>query len=820
MPCRTDSFNDPTFSATLIQNALRATGVSQLSDVTVTAVDAQNYLINYGNNSGGNAISQLSFSCYNSVGVSTLPGAYLPTATLTPERLPGQTINIFVSAANSTVTAANIQYAFSLTTQQVSSPGVFLPPVADITQTTQYVPYTAPVTSREAMPGVTITARSSSEFDITFTGDGGLNQQPLMSVVDQSGTAISGASVRIIKQSSDAFRVNDPEYVNTLSNRPDVYDQTVPQVAMDADGDFVITWQGAVPDSVNPGSVSDIFARRFSPEGWITGSNPSFEADMNHDGQPDTYIQSVMPLGDQFQVNTLTTNAQTLPSVGMDANGDFTIAWETGGQQLSFFNQIEAQRYDRNGNRLGGEFNVDTTNNNNSYDYQPYVGVGRDGVTVFSWSSTVDPNYFLGNAFIGSISIAVYGANGAVLVPAQNIGGTTDTSICLDANDDFLVSYAHTGIADNAGNTSDNAVFAQEFQIFDPVTHALAFQSLHAEFQISTATLSGSTTLYWPDGAAAGQSGMDADGDLTAAYWSPLGPDISEFTGGLTSQVQDSYNITTIDPNNGSSRKVDVDGYINMWLLYDQQVLGYTDAQLAQDRAEMEGIYPYTPGYTASGAVENVGLLRGANYSVDFSQFNAGITQIIGTNSVANADRGDQTNATYMLAIQDLATAGTIALSVTGPGPTANNITITPVFLTVNGVVVGINAAKTAAAIESAIRGAASLGTDYPHPSSPPVIYQGTVIVRLVPPSEMTQRSGTALDPEPYWVWNGAPEPTANGPNGVPFDVYEITFMGESHDYPVSLTAGTGNWNTMTLAAPAGGGTAPRPPSASRWWKS
>ena len=38
---------------------------------------------------------------------------------------------------------------------------------------------------------------------------------------------------------------------------------------MDADGDFVITWQSYTPDSVNLGSGYDIYARRFSPAGYV-----------------------------------------------------------------------------------------------------------------------------------------------------------------------------------------------------------------------------------------------------------------------------------------------------------------------------------------------------------------------------------------------------------------------------------------------------------------------------------------------------------------------------------------------------------------------
>ena len=926
------SFDNPNNTAAAIQGVLQGMGVNELSDVTVTAVNAQKFLINYGANSGGHPINQVTVSCYDALGNSTFPGAYLPSVDLAPQRLPGATANIFVSAIDPSITAANIQFAFSQTSQNVQLAPVFLPPTAFISPTLyNYAPYTAPITTREAMPGVTVTARTTSEFDITFTGDGGLNQQPLMAVVDDTGTPIDNASVELLKQSSDVFRVNSPEPDNPLTNRPDVYDQTAPQVAMDANGNFVITWQSVVPDSINQGSqgsVSDIFARRFSPAGWvddtyrditftpsdpnatdlsgsfilttgkgITGSltfdstdlettrssmedalhtlgydaattvtiqstDPSayvlrvnwggndlgtepliesspvsdptgmvqgdvatssavpFLADMNHDGIADTPIESVRALGDEFQVNTLTTNAQTRPSVGMDGNGNFTIAWETGGQELSYFNNIEAQRFDRDGNAIGNEFNVDTTNNNTTYSFQPYVGVSHDGATVISWSNTNDPNYFLGNTFAVSLNCAVYGADGTVLVPSQGLGaGGADASICFDANDDFVITYDHTGVADNitrrVGVLFEGA-FAQEYQIYDPVTHAFAYRQIRAEFQVNTANLGGTSTSYWPGGHMAGGAGMDADGDLTINYWGPGGPDMSEFSSGQVSQIPNSYNIATIDPSDGSIRYVDVDGYINMWLLYDQVNLGYTAAQLAAVRSQMEGIYPYTPAilYIAPNGAEevaNAGLLRGANYSIEFSQFDASATQgpnILGTNSVANANRGDQTNATYMLAIDDSAVSGSIVLSVSAWGG-QSDVTITPTFLTVGGRVVGINAAKTATAIETALKGAGALGKNWPDGANSQ--YQGPVSVRLVPVTELAQRAGTALDPTNYWAWSDGTAPPGVGPNGVGYDVYEITFMGESHDFPVSVSISTtaNNPISLKLPSPSGGGNAP-----------
>ena len=56
-------------------------------------------------------------------------------------------------------------------------------------------------------------------------------------------------------------------------------------MAIGTDGDFVITWQSVVPNSVNPGSQSDIFARRLSASGWVQSGITPFEADMSHPAQ-------------------------------------------------------------------------------------------------------------------------------------------------------------------------------------------------------------------------------------------------------------------------------------------------------------------------------------------------------------------------------------------------------------------------------------------------------------------------------------------------------------------------------------------------------
>jgi hypothetical protein len=71
--------------------------------------------------------------------------------------------------------------------------------------------------------------------------------------------------------------------------------QSFHDVAIGADGDFVITWRSP------HGPESDVFARRFASTGAaLTGD---------------------------LQVNSYTTGSQSDPLVAADADGDFVVAW-------------------------------------------------------------------------------------------------------------------------------------------------------------------------------------------------------------------------------------------------------------------------------------------------------------------------------------------------------------------------------------------------------------------------------------------------------------------------------------------------------------
>ena len=182
----------------------------------------------------------------------------------------------------------------------------------------------------------TVATAANGNFVIAWeaidpTGGSDASLDIFAKVYDDSGTAIVGE-----------YRVNS----ETLR------DQVTPQAAMDANGDYVIAWVG----SGIPGSGSDVFAQRFNAGGVAQGT--------------------------QFRVNDTTRSSQVAESVGMDANGNFLIAWQSTVQD-GFSEGIFAREYDAAGNTLAGEFQVNTV----AQDPQalPTVAMNAAGETVVAW---------------------------------------------------------------------------------------------------------------------------------------------------------------------------------------------------------------------------------------------------------------------------------------------------------------------------------------------------------------------------------------------------------------------------------------------------
>lgn len=130
--------------------------------------------------------------------------------------------------------------------------------------------------------------------------------------------------------------------------------QKDPRISMAPNGNFVIAWA----DQALDGSGFGIFGRRFSAAG--------------------------SPIAASFQVNTYTTGYQGLPDVACASNGAFAIVWQSLGQDGSD-NGVYFQRYDANGATQGAETAVANTSLANQQ--APTIGMDNSYNFVIAWTS-------------------------------------------------------------------------------------------------------------------------------------------------------------------------------------------------------------------------------------------------------------------------------------------------------------------------------------------------------------------------------------------------------------------------------------------------
>jgi hypothetical protein len=166
------------------------------------------------------------------------------------------------------------------------------------------------------------------------------------------------------------FRVNDA--VGTAS-------QVSPAVAMDLNGNFVITWQD------NRNGNKDIYAQRYDTAGIALGPNFRVNNDagtINHfnpaiaawvggfvitwedkrDAYQNIYAQrynsSGSPTGSNYKVNwhTIGLAHQYIPAVAANLAGEYVITWKEWRNSGTF--GIYAQKYSLNGDAVGSNFKV------------------------------------------------------------------------------------------------------------------------------------------------------------------------------------------------------------------------------------------------------------------------------------------------------------------------------------------------------------------------------------------------------------------------------------------------------------------------------
>jgi hypothetical protein len=293
--------------------------------------------------------------------------------------------------------------------------------------------------------------------------------------------------------------------------------QRNPGIAMQANGDFVVTWTSAAQD----GNGDGIFAQRFGRDGSTRGG--------------------------EFQVNTFTTGAQAISHVGIGANGSFVIVW-AGLNQDGSSNGIFGQRYDASGARMGGEFQVNTYTT--GAQYYATAAMDRRGNFVVAWASGGQD----GN--VGGIFARRFAAGGAAIgaefqVNTFTIGSQDTGKVAMAPDGGFVIVWESA-----AQDGDSDGIFGQ---LFDA-----AGARVGAEFQANTYI-----TSIQGDPAV----GMGADGRFVVAWESSEGGAGQEIRSqrfdASGARVGAEFAVNTYTPNSQFMYSIGVDALGNYVLAWD-----------------------------------------------------------------------------------------------------------------------------------------------------------------------------------------------------------------------------------------------------------
>ena len=150
---------------------------------------------------------------------------------------------------------------------------------------------------------------------------------------------------------ADGSAGTEPFGVNTISFNS----ITQPSIAMASSGHFVVVWDG----DPNRAGDDDIHARLFELDGT--------------------------PVAQQLVANTTRTGAQQNPRVATNDAGEFVIVWNSQIGPDSSERDIFGQRFDRSGNLIGDEFQVNTYVTGDQRN--PTVAMTETGQFVAVWQS-------------------------------------------------------------------------------------------------------------------------------------------------------------------------------------------------------------------------------------------------------------------------------------------------------------------------------------------------------------------------------------------------------------------------------------------------
>lgn len=180
------------------------------------------------------------------------------------------------------------------------------------------------------------------------------------------------------------------------------------KIAMDAAGDFVITWNGNGPVAGPSGQNGGVYAQRYNAAGVAEGVN--------------------------FKVDPA-TSLGSFPSIGMDQAGDFVITWT--GTNGDF-----AQRYNASGTAVGSP--VPITHNGS-------VAMDSNGDFVVAWHQNYHPTTSVNDYGIFAQRYSAAGVSQGSQIVVQPYTTSVDQfpSVAMDTTGDFVIAWSSVASAPN-----------------------------------------------------------------------------------------------------------------------------------------------------------------------------------------------------------------------------------------------------------------------------------------------------------------------------------------------------------------------------------
>ncbi|MBW4577302.1 MAG: hypothetical protein KME08_18685, partial [Aphanothece sp. CMT-3BRIN-NPC111] len=430
-----------------------------------------------------------------------------------------------------------------------------------------------------------------------------------------------------------SFASNGSEFgVNTTTANQ----QRSSTVAMDADGDFVVTWSSSGQD----GGGYGIYAQRYNSAGVAVGSefgvntttastqygstvamdaDGDFVVTWNSYGQDGSgygiyaqrYNSAGAAVGSEFRVNTTTASTQRYSTVAMDADGDFVVTWTSSGQDGDG-DGIYAQRYNSSGVAVGGEFLVNTTTND--YQYASTVAMDADGDFIVTWNSYGQDGNGYG-IYAQRYNSAGVAMGGEVLINSYTSDDQYGSSVAMDADGDFVVGWQSNG-QDGSGY----GIYAQSFDGNQIPTTTGINNVIVAEDAANTVI-----DLF--------AAFADNDADNTLSY---------SITGNTTSSL---FSSTTIDQVTGQ-----------LVLDYANNANGSSD--LTVRATDSRGLYTETTFNVNVTAVNDAPVLT-TNNSLTLNER----TDSTITNALLQTTDVEQTNEQLIYTLTDLPNYGTLQLN-------------------------------------------------------------------------------------------------------------------------------------------------------------